>query len=129
VAVRAFVDGGGGMPGRRLAPHLVTQGHHLTAATTTPTTVGSLARMGAGKPDLKHPDRWFAGTDRLRTEDHGSLAHLGDEPAPADEWVPDLAACAGATRPMRLPVRLARRELGRQPRHPSWRRGFKEESA
>ena len=22
----------------------------------------------AGKPDLKHPDRWFAGTNRLRTE-------------------------------------------------------------
>jgi nucleoside-diphosphate-sugar epimerase len=75
-----------------------------------------------------------------------------DEPAPASEWLPYLAACAGAKRPMRVPAWLARllardmavimmtegrgfsnakakRELGWQLRHPSWRQGFKEELA
>ncbi|MBM9509129.1 NAD-dependent epimerase/dehydratase family protein [Actinacidiphila acididurans] len=77
---------------------------------------------------------------------------VDDEPAPASEWLPHLAACAGAKRPMRVPVWLARllageqavvmmtqgrafsnakakRELGWQPRHPSWRQGFAEEFA
>lgn len=74
---------------------------------------------------------------------------VDDEPAPASEWLPHLAACAGAKRPIRIPVWLARllagdqavvmmtegrgfanakakRELGWQPRHPSWRQGFEE---
>ncbi|MEE4417968.1 NAD-dependent epimerase/dehydratase family protein [Streptomyces bugieae] len=77
---------------------------------------------------------------------------VDDEPAPASDWLPHLAACAGAKRPMRIPVWLARllagdqavvmmtegrgfsnakakRELGWQLRHPSWRQGFKEELA
>ena len=77
---------------------------------------------------------------------------VDDEPAPVSEWLPYLAACAGAKRPMRVPKWLARllagemvvmmmtegrgfsnakakRELGWQPRHPSWRQGFKEELA
>jgi nucleoside-diphosphate-sugar epimerase len=77
---------------------------------------------------------------------------VDDEPAPASEWLPYLAACAGAKRPMRVPKWLARllagdmpvimmtegrgfsnakakRELGWQPRYPSWRTGFKEELA
>ncbi|MGW3493053.1 NAD-dependent epimerase/dehydratase family protein [Streptomyces sp. NPDC001020] len=75
---------------------------------------------------------------------------VDDEPAPAAEWLPYLAACAGAKRPMRVPVWLARllagevavvmmtegrafsnakakRELGWEPRYPSWRQGFKAE--
>lgn len=75
---------------------------------------------------------------------------VDDEPAPASEFLPYLAECAGAKRPMRVPVWLARllagdmavtmmtegrgfsnakakRELGWRPRHPSWRQGFKEE--
>jgi nucleoside-diphosphate-sugar epimerase len=75
-----------------------------------------------------------------------------DEPAPASEWLPYLAACAGAKRPMRVPAWLARllagdlavimmtegrgfcnakakRELGWKLRYPSWRQGFKEELA
>ncbi|MCD7440077.1 NAD(P)-dependent oxidoreductase [Streptomyces lincolnensis] len=75
---------------------------------------------------------------------------VDDDPAPAREWLPHLAACAGAKRPMRVPTWLARplagevavrmmtegrgfsntkakRELGWQPHHPSWRRGFEEE--
>src|SRR5918992_3800742 len=72
-----------------------------------------------------------------------------DEPAPMREWVPVLAEAAGAKRPLRVPVWLAKliagrqigdfatelrgasnekakRELGWQPAHPSWRTGFAE---
>ncbi|MCX4536731.1 hypothetical protein OHA79_09230 [Streptomyces sp. NBC_00841] len=75
---------------------------------------------------------------------------VDDEPAPAAEWLPYVAACAGAKPPMRVPVWLARllagevavvmttegrafsnakakRELGWELRYPSWRQGFKEE--
>jgi len=77
---------------------------------------------------------------------------VDNEPAPANEWLPYLAACAGAKRPMRVPKWLARllagevvvimmtegrgfanakakRELGWKLRYPSWRQGFKEELA
>jgi nucleoside-diphosphate-sugar epimerase len=70
-----------------------------------------------------------------------------DEPAAMSEWVPVLADAAGAKRPLRVPVWLAKlvggkqaatfaselrgasnekakRELGWQPAHPSWRTGF-----
>jgi nucleoside-diphosphate-sugar epimerase len=75
---------------------------------------------------------------------------VDDEPAPVSQWLPYLAACAGAKPPRRVPKRLARlmagemmvgmmtegrgfsnakakRELGWQLRYPSWRQGFKEE--
>jgi nucleoside-diphosphate-sugar epimerase len=74
---------------------------------------------------------------------------VDDEPAPASEWLPYLAECAGAKPPMRVPKWLARmlagdvavtmmtegrgfsnakakRELGWKLRYPSWRQGFKE---
>jgi nucleoside-diphosphate-sugar epimerase len=74
---------------------------------------------------------------------------VDDEPAPASEWLPYLATCAGAKPPMRVPKWLARllagevavtmmtegrgfsnakarRELGWELRYPSWRKGFKE---
>jgi nucleoside-diphosphate-sugar epimerase len=74
---------------------------------------------------------------------------VDDEPAPASEWLPYLASCAGAKPPLRVPKWLARllageqvvtmmtagrgfsnakakRELGLQLRYPSWRQGFKE---
>jgi len=77
---------------------------------------------------------------------------VDDEPAPASQWLPYLAACAGAKRPVRVPRWLARllagemavimmtegrgfsnakakRELGWQLRYPSWRQGFREELA
>lgn len=73
---------------------------------------------------------------------------VDDEPAPASEWLPYLAACAGAKRPVRVPKWLARllagemavtimtegrgfcnakakRELGWELRYPSWRQGLK----
>ncbi len=72
---------------------------------------------------------------------------VDDEPAPASEWLPYLAACAGAKPPMRVPGWLARllagevavammtegrgfsnarakAELGWELLYPSWRQGF-----
>jgi nucleoside-diphosphate-sugar epimerase len=72
-----------------------------------------------------------------------------DEPAPMREWIPVYAETVGAKRPFRVPrwvVRLAagrtialmttemrgaanseaKRELGWEPRYPSWRQGFNE---
>jgi nucleoside-diphosphate-sugar epimerase len=77
---------------------------------------------------------------------------VDDEPAPASEWLPYLAACAAAKPPRRVPTWLARllagdqavvmmtegrgfsnakarRELGWEPRYPSWRQGFRAELA
>ena len=72
---------------------------------------------------------------------------VDDEPAPVSEWLPDLARAVGARAPRHVPLWLGRmlageaaavmmtevrgasnlkpkRELGWQPRHPSWRKGF-----
>ena len=77
---------------------------------------------------------------------------VDDDPAPASEWLPYLARCAGAKPPIRVPEWLARllagdvavammtqgrgfsnakakRELGWDLRYPSWRQGFREELA
>lgn len=77
---------------------------------------------------------------------------VDDEPAPVREWLPYLAELVGGRPPMRVPAWLARplagavavivmtegrafsnakakRELGWEPRYPSWRLGFKEELA
>ena len=74
---------------------------------------------------------------------------VDDEPAPMSEWLPVFATAAGARRPFRVPVWLARlvggrevptfalelrgasnekakRELGWRPAHSSWRTGFRE---
>jgi nucleoside-diphosphate-sugar epimerase len=88
----------------------------------------------------------------LAVEQHakGVFNIVDDEPAPVSEWLPYLAACAGAKPPRRLPKWLARllagemvvgmmtegsgfsnakakRELGWELRYPSWRKGFKAE--
>ena len=72
---------------------------------------------------------------------------MDDEPAPVADWLPELARALGTKPPRRVPVWLARllvgdvgislmteirgasnakakRELGWQPRFPSWRTGF-----
>ena len=72
-----------------------------------------------------------------------------DDPAPVSQWLPAAAEAIGAKRPYRVPRWLARivageaatvmmtevrgvsnakakRELGWQPRYPSWRQGFRE---
>jgi 2-alkyl-3-oxoalkanoate reductase len=77
----------------------------------------------------------------------GTYNVVDDEPAPMREWIPALAAAIGAPRPLRVPVWLARlvsgkavaalatrlpgasnararRELGWEPRWPTWRTGF-----
>jgi nucleoside-diphosphate-sugar epimerase len=74
---------------------------------------------------------------------------VDDDPAPVHEWLPALAAMLGARPPLRVPAWAARflagehivvmmtesragsnarakRELGWQPRHPSWREGLAE---
>jgi nucleoside-diphosphate-sugar epimerase len=79
----------------------------------------------------------------------GAFNIVDDEPAPASEWLPHLATCAGAKRPMRVPTWLSRplggevavrvmtegrgfsnakakAQLGWQLQYPSWREGFEE---
>jgi nucleoside-diphosphate-sugar epimerase len=85
----------------------------------------------------------------VEQEAKGVFNIVDDEPAPASEWLPYLAACADAKPPIRVPRWLARllagevavtmmtegrgfsnakarRELGWELRYPSWRQGFKE---
>jgi nucleoside-diphosphate-sugar epimerase len=85
----------------------------------------------------------------VEQEAKGVYNIVDDEPAPASEWLPYLAACAGAKPPIRVPRWLARllagevvvammtrgrgfsnamarRELGWELRYPSWRQGFEE---
>lgn len=82
----------------------------------------------------------------------GAYNVVDDEPAPMREWVPVFCAAVGARKPMRVPAWLARliagraavasatqlrgagnakakRDLGWQPRHPSWRQGFADAAA
>jgi nucleoside-diphosphate-sugar epimerase len=77
---------------------------------------------------------------------------VDDDPAPARDWLPYLAQCSGAGKPLHVPVWLARllagdqavfmmtegrgfsnakakRELGWKLRYPSWREGFRAELA
>jgi nucleoside-diphosphate-sugar epimerase len=105
---------------------------------------------GTGRSSLVHVDDAASATV-LAVEQHvtGVFNIVDDEPAPAADWVPYLAECAGAKPPMRVPRWLARliagdvavtmmtegrgfsnakakRELGWELRYPSWRQGFKE---
>jgi nucleoside-diphosphate-sugar epimerase len=79
----------------------------------------------------------------------GAYNVVDDEPAPVSEWLPAYAEALGAKPPRRVPKLLARiaagrygtaamttqrgasnakakRELGWEPRYPSWRQGFRE---
>lgn len=81
---------------------------------------------------------------------NGVFNIVDDEPSQVSEWLPYLAACIGAKRPLRVPAWLvrpvagemgvaimtegrpfsnakAKRELGWELRYPSWRQGFKAE--
>jgi len=112
-----------------------------------------LVGSGAGYSSWIHLDDAASATVlAVEQKVRGIFNIVDDDPAPASEWLPYLAACAGAKRPMRIPVWLARllagdqavvmmtegrgfsnakakRELGWQPRYPSWRQGFKAELA
>jgi nucleoside-diphosphate-sugar epimerase len=105
---------------------------------------------GTGYSSWVHLDDAASATVLAVEQEAKGVFNIGDdEPAPASEWLPYLAACAGAKPPLRVPRWLARllagdvvvtmmtegrgfsnararRELGWKPRYPSWRQGFKE---
>jgi nucleoside-diphosphate-sugar epimerase len=112
-----------------------------------------LVGRGTGYFSWVHLDD-VASATVLAVEQHaqGVFNIVDDEPALVSQWLPYLAACAGAKRPIRVPTWLARllagdfavkiltegrpfsnakakRELGWELRYPSWRQGFKEELA
>jgi len=108
---------------------------------------------GTGYSSLVHLDDAASATVlAVEQQAKGVFNVVDDEPAPASEWLPYLAACAGVKPPMRVPKWLARmlagnvavtmmtegrgfsnakakRELGWELRYPSWRQGFKAELA
>ncbi|MFC8130343.1 NAD-dependent epimerase/dehydratase family protein [Streptomyces sp. NPDC057302] len=105
---------------------------------------------GAGHSSWVHLDDAASATVlAVEQKARGVFNIVDDEPAPAAQWLPYLASCAGAKPPMRVPKWLARmiagdvavtmmtegrgfsnakakRELGWEPRYPSWRQGFRE---
>ncbi|MET9420033.1 NAD(P)-dependent oxidoreductase [Streptomyces sp. NPDC006540] len=105
---------------------------------------------GTGYSSWVHVDDAASATVlAVEQEAKGVFNIVDDEPAPAAEWLPHLAACAGAKPPMRAPKWLARllagevavtmmtegrgfsnakakRELGWELRYPSWRQGFRD---
>ncbi len=103
---------------------------------------------GAGVWSFVHVDDAAAATVAALSAPAGVYNIVDDEPAPVAQWLPALAEAAGAPRPMHVPVFLARlaageygvhtmtavqgasnalakRELGWQPAHASWREGFR----
>ncbi len=109
-----------------------------------------LIGRGTGYSSWVHLDDAASATVlAVEEEARGVFQVADDEPAPASEWLPYLAACVGAKRPMRFPTWLAKllagdvpvvmmtegrgfsnakakAELGWELRYPSWRQGFKE---
>ncbi len=103
---------------------------------------------GAGVWSFIHIDDAANATLAAIEGDVTGVFHVvDDEPAPVAEWLPALAAAAGAKRPRRIPAWVARlvagsyavtmmteirgaandkakRELGWQPGWPTWREGF-----
>jgi nucleoside-diphosphate-sugar epimerase len=109
-----------------------------------------LVGAGTGYTSWAHLDDVATATAlAVEQKARGIFNIVDDEPAPASEWLPYLAECAGAKPPRRIPPWLARllagdvvvammmegrgfdntkakRELDWEPRYPSWRTGFKE---
>jgi nucleoside-diphosphate-sugar epimerase len=112
-----------------------------------------LVGSGAGYTSWVHLDD--AATATVLAVEQGATGVFNivdDDPAPARDWLPYLAECAGAGKPLHVPVWLARilagdqavvmmtegrgfsnakakRELGWKLLYPSWREGFKAELA
>ncbi|MGA9284902.1 MAG: NAD(P)-dependent oxidoreductase [Solirubrobacteraceae bacterium] len=104
---------------------------------------------GTGVWSFVHVDDAARATVRALGHDGPAVYNIvDDEPAPASEWIPLLASAVSAPRPFKVPVALARmiagsygvrmmtrsqgasnalakRELGWQPEHTSWRQGFR----
>jgi len=105
---------------------------------------------GAGVFSYIHVDDAASATvAAIEHGDAGIYNVVDDDPAPMRDWVPAFAEAVGAKPPRRVPVWLAKlvagkttvsagvegrgasntkakRELGWQPRYPSWRQGFRE---
>ena len=105
-------------------------------------------RQGTGTFSFVHVEDAASAT--VAALEHGAAGAynvVDDEPAPLREWIPVYAEALGAKPPRRVPVWLARlvagkevaasavglrgadnakakRELGWEPAHPSWRQGF-----
>lgn len=112
-----------------------------------------LIGSGAGHSSWVHVDDAASATVlAVERTAEGVFNIVDDEPAAAREWLPYLAARAGAKQPMRVPAWLARplagktavtmmmegrgfsnakakSELGWRLRYPSWRQGFQEASS
>jgi nucleoside-diphosphate-sugar epimerase len=108
--------------------------------------------VGAGTGVFSHIHVEDAAAAFVAALDHGQPGLynvVDDDPAPQHEWLPVYAEALGAKPPRRVPAWLARlaagrdltsaalqmrgasnakakRELGWQPAHPSWRQGFRE---
>jgi 2-alkyl-3-oxoalkanoate reductase len=105
---------------------------------------------GAGVWSFIHLDDAAAATvSALDRGEPDTYNIVDDDPAPVSEWIPYLAELVGAKPPRRIPAWLARvaagevavsmmtrirgssnakakRELGWEPRYPSWRDGFRD---
>ena len=104
---------------------------------------------GTGIFSFVHVDDAAAATVAALDRGAGIYNVCDDEPAPQAEWLPAYAEAIGAEPPRHVPVWLAKlvagsrtvgmatalegasnekakRELGWQPRYPSWRQGFRE---
>jgi nucleoside-diphosphate-sugar epimerase len=112
-----------------------------------------LVGSGDGHSSWLHLDDAASATVLAVEQKAKGIFNIGDdEPAPANQWLPYLAECAGAKPPMHVPAWLARplageaavimmtqgrgfsnakakRELGWELRFPSWRQGFRAELA
>ena len=112
-----------------------------------------LVGRGTGHTSWVHVDDAAAATViAVEGQVSGVFNIVDDEPAPVSEWLPHLAATAGAKPPRRIPAWLARllagemvvgmmtegrafsnakakRELGWELQYPSWRQGFEKELA
>jgi nucleoside-diphosphate-sugar epimerase len=104
---------------------------------------------GTGNFSFIHIDDAASATVAALERGSGIYNVCDDDPAAMTEWLPAYAEALGAKRPRRVPVWLAswvagkqaavmatrlegasnekaKRELGWQPRYPSWRQGFRE---
>ena len=124
MVVRVLVAGGTGVLGRRLVPRRGRgpQGWRRNPAVRRVLRAGRHRRPGRAGAQAQFPlvgggtgySSWVhlddaAGATVLAIEHKATgVFNIVDEPAPASEWLPYLAACAGVKRPMRVPVWLAR---------------------
>jgi nucleoside-diphosphate-sugar epimerase len=108
----------------------------------------AIVGKGTGIFSLVHVDDAVAATIAALDRGDGIYNVCDDDPAPQAEWLPAYAQAIGAKPPRRVPLWLAKlvagkqaatlatrlegasnekakRELGWQPRYPSWRQGFR----